>query len=78
MEVPRLGAERELQPPAYITATAVRDLSHVCHLHHSLPHPWSFNPLNEARDQTHILMTTSQVLNPPSHNGNSQVALSII
>ena len=32
-----------------------------------------FNPLSEARDQTHILMDTSQVLNPLSHNGNSSL-----
>ena len=37
MEVPRLGVESELQQPAYTTATAAADLSHVCHLHHSSP-----------------------------------------
>ena len=31
----------------------------------------SFNPLSEARDRTHILMYTSQVLNLLSHNRNS-------
>ena len=35
MEVPRPGVELELQLPAYTTATAVPDLSHVCDLHHS-------------------------------------------
>ena len=30
MEVPRLGVELELQLPAYTTATATPDLSHVC------------------------------------------------
>ena len=35
----------------------------------------SFNPLNEARDQTHILLDTSWVLNPLSHNGNSSPCL---
>ena len=30
MEVPRLGLESELQLPAYTTATATRDLSHIC------------------------------------------------
>ena len=30
MEVPRLGVESELQPPAYTRATATQDLSHVC------------------------------------------------
>ena len=29
------------------------------------------NKLSKARDQTCILMDTSRVLNPPSHNGNS-------
>ena len=29
MEVPRLGAESELQLPTYATATATPDLSHV-------------------------------------------------
>ena len=29
MEVPRLGVESELQPPAYTRATAMRDPSHV-------------------------------------------------
>ena len=36
MEVPRLGVESELYPLAYATATATRDLSHVCKLDHSL------------------------------------------
>ena len=35
MVVPRLGAELELQPPGYTTATAMPDPSSVCHLHHS-------------------------------------------
>ena len=35
MEVPRLGAESDLQLPAYTTATAVRDLIHLCSPHHS-------------------------------------------
>ena len=34
MEVSRLGVQLELQPPAYTRATASRDLSHVCNLHH--------------------------------------------
>ena len=33
------------------------------------------NPLSEATDQTGILMVTSWVLNPLSHNGNSPPAL---
>ena len=49
-EVPRLGVESELQLPAYPTATATRDPSHVCHLHLSSWHHWILNPLSEARD----------------------------
>ena len=36
MEAPRLGVKLELQLPAYATATATPDLSHVCNLHCSL------------------------------------------
>ena len=60
MDVPRLGVKLELQLPPYTTARP--DLSCVCDLHCSLP--------SEARNQTCILMDTSRVLNPPSHNGN--------
>ena len=35
MEIPRLGVQSELKPPAYTTATATPDLSRVCDLHHS-------------------------------------------
>ena len=63
MEVPRLGVESELQLLAY--TTAMPDPSHICNLHQIL------NPLRDARDQTQILMDTSQGLNPLSHNGNS-------
>ena len=70
MEVPSLGVGSELQLPAYTTATATPDLSHICDLCCSLR--TILNPLSEARDGTHILMDTSQVLNLLSHNGNSQ------
>ena len=71
MRVPRLGVESELQLLAYITATATWDPSHICDLHHSFWQCWTLNSLSKARDQTHILMDTSRVLNPLSHNGNS-------
>ena len=48
MEVPRLGIESELQPLAYITATAMPDPSHVCDLY-----SWQcqiLKPPSEARD----------------------------
>ena len=50
MEVPRLGVELELQPPAYARATATRDPSRVCNLHHSSWQRWTLNPLSKARD----------------------------
>ena len=35
MEVPRLGIQSEKELPAYTTATATSDPSHVCDLHHN-------------------------------------------
>ena len=55
-EVPRLGVKSELQVPAYATATAMPDQSHVCDLHHSSQQCWIFNPLSEARDRTRVLI----------------------
>ena len=45
-QVPRLGVEQELQPPAYARATATRDLSHICNLHHGTRQCQSLNPLS--------------------------------
>ena len=61
VEVPRLGVEWEVQPPACTTATATRDQSHICDLHHSSQQRRILNPLSEARDQIHILIDPSQV-----------------
>ena len=83
MEVPRLGAELELQLRAYITDTAMLELSHIFDLHHSLWQCRTLNPLIKARDRTHNLTVpsrirfccatvgtpTSQVLNPLSQMG---------
>ena len=71
MEVPRLGVESELQPPAYTVATATRDPSRVCDLHHSSLQRWSLNSLSKARDRTCILMDPRRVCKPLSHEGNS-------
>ena len=71
IEVPKLGVKSKLQLPAYTTATATPDPSHVCNLHHSLWQCQILNQLSEARDRTHILMDTSRVFNPLSYNGNS-------
>ena len=73
MEVPRRGMESEPQLPAYDSATATWDPSHICSQHQGLRQCWILNPLSEAGDQTHILIDTSQVLNPLSYNGNSPV-----
>ena len=60
MEVPRLGVELELQPLAYASAIAIRDLSYVWDLHHR-SQCWIPDPLSKARDWTYILMDSSQV-----------------
>ena len=69
MEVPRLGAESELQPPAYTTATATQDLSHVCDLQHSSWQRQILNPLSKTRDRTHNLMVPSQICFPCATTG---------
>ena len=56
IEVPRLGAELELQLPAYATATETQDPSHVCNPR-SQQHQ-ILNPLSEARDQIHVFIDT--------------------
>ena len=72
-EVPRLGVELNLQPPAYNTATATRDPSCVCELHHSSQQCQILYPLSEARDRTrslmvpiwiHLYCTTTGTLHP--------------
>ena len=76
MEVPRLGVKSELQPPAYTTAAATPDPSHICNLSCRLRQCWILNPLSEARDQTDILMDAMGVLNLLSPHGNSTICLS--
>ena len=61
MEIARLGVESELWLLACTMAKTMCDLSHVCDLHHNSLHRWILNPLSGARDQTHVLMDTSQV-----------------
>ena len=48
MEVPRRGVLLELQLPASTTATATRDPSRACDLHHSARQCRILNPLSEA------------------------------
>ena len=61
MEVPRLVVELELQLPAYATATATWDLSHVYDLYHSSWQHRVLNALSKARDRTLVLMDASQI-----------------
>ena len=70
MEILRPGVELELRLLAYTTATATPDPSHICHLYHSSQQCRILNLLSEARDETHILMDTSWVHYPLSHNRN--------
>ena len=69
---PGSGVELELQLPAYTTATAMWELSHICDLRHSLWQHQILNPRSEARDRTDILMDPSWILNLLNHNGNSR------
>ena len=76
MEVPiRLGVESELQLLACTTATATPAVNHIFDLCHSLQQHQILNPHSKAKDGNHILMDTSQILNPLSHNRNSQFYL---
>ena len=58
LEVPRLGAESELQLLVYTTATATPDLSCICSLHHRSQQCRILNPLNKSRDRTRVLLDT--------------------
>ena len=61
MEIPRLRVKSELQLPAYTTAVAVQDPSHVRDLHHISQQRRILNPLSEARDQTRHLIVPSWI-----------------
>ena len=61
MEVPRLGLQSELYLLAYVRATAMQDLSHVCNLHYSSWQHQILNPMSEARDWTWNLMVPSRI-----------------
>ena len=61
MEVPRPGVELELLLQAYAKATAMRDPSHVCNLHHSSGPLQIPGPMSEARDRICILMDTNRI-----------------
>ena len=70
MEVLRLEVESELQLPAYAPVIAMPNPGCICDIHCSSSQRQILNPLSEARDRTHVLMDTSQVLNPLRHDLN--------
>ena len=49
MEVPKLGAELELQLPGYTTATAMLDPSHVFDLNRGSQQCQTLNPLSSGQ-----------------------------
>ena len=49
------------ESPAYTRATATKDLSHICNLHHSSQQHQLLNLLSKARDQTRNLMVPSRI-----------------
>ena len=57
----------------YTIATATPDASRICNLYHSSWQCWIPNPLSEARDQTHNLIDTSQILFTLRRNRNSYI-----
>ena len=71
VEVPRLGVESDLQPPAYATATETPDLSRIYDLHHSSRQCWILNPLRRARRLNLQPHGCKSDLFPLSHYGNS-------
>ena len=71
MEASRPGEELELQLLVYTTATAMSDPSCICYPRYSFWQCWISNPLSEARGETSFSHILCQVLNPLSHNGNS-------
>ena len=59
MKVPRLGAELQLQLPAYATATAMAGVTCTFDLHHcSLWIHWILKLVSKAGDRTQILRDT--------------------
>ena len=70
MEVPRLGVQLELLPPACTAARATLDLSRVCDLHHSSRQRRIVNPLSKGRDRTRNLIVPSRIRQPLRYDFN--------
>ena len=75
MDVSRLRVKSEMQLLAYTTATATRDLNHICNRHHSSRQCQILDLLSEARDRTGILTETTVCSYPLSHNRNSEAQI---
>ena len=71
MEVPRLAVESELQLPAYTTATAIPNLSHICDLQSCLANARSLTHWARPGIEPTSLRTQWWVLNLLSHNRSS-------
>ena len=69
MEVPRLGVKLELQLPAYATATATRDPSLICDLHHGSWQHLILNPLSKTAVRNCNCMVPSQIHFPCTTTG---------
>ena len=67
--------ESELPLPAYTTATATPNPSHICNLHHSSQQRWILNPLIEASTRTRNLMDTCWV---PYHGATTETPGSLL
>ena len=77
MQVPRLGVEWELQMPAYITATATRDLSCICKLQCSYGNTRSLAHWSRLGIEPPSSWTRFCVLNLLSHSENSYTILKV-
>ena len=73
---PGLGVVLQLQLPAYATAMATLDPSHICDLCCSLQQCQILNPPSKARDGTHVLTETLSAPNLLSHNGDASTIVS--
>ena len=60
-DVPRLGVESEVYLPKHKTKGGRPGASHICEPHHSSWPRQTLNPLSEGRDETCVLLDTSQI-----------------
>ena len=76
MEVSMLEVKSELQLPAYTSATATLDVSHICDLHGSFRQCWILNPLSKAKDWTCIFIDTMSGSEPSKPQRELQETIS--